>query len=132
MMKKHNLVKACLIITLVSYGVACKKSKDDGPNTIDEAKLTNKEWRDSKTGTPWTILKFNADKTGYYKSITNLITETYQTFNYTWATKGGDSLKLDIANHGQYTLKVYSVNDTILVTNNWTFGDTARVQLYSN
>ena len=113
--------------------VACKKDGND--SSFDESKLTGKDWKSTSTGTPWIILRFNADKGGNMKSITNIVTENYQTFEFNWSRKGSDSVVVDFTIQGTSTFRVYSVNDANLVMNNWILGgasDTSSVIFYAN
>jgi hypothetical protein len=118
------------IIFLAAISIwGCQKSGDDNHSSIDETKLTNKNW--GWGGSPaWIVMRLNSDKTGVQKNIKDLFAATYNEFSFTWAVKG-DSVNIKYENYGtdEFSFKVYSVNDSVLVTNNWVLGgvsDTGR------
>jgi hypothetical protein len=132
-MTNRTLLKSVFVLTITLGWLACKKSGSGG-SSFNETKLVNKDWKSDKSTLPLIIMRFNSDKTGTYKSVTNIVTGTYQTFTFDWMTKGSDSVRMDFSTLQEFTMKVYSVTDTTLIMNNWDFGtnDPTMITYYSN
>jgi hypothetical protein len=122
-MKVH--IFAGMMLVASTCWLACKKSKDKEPEAlvkIDEAKITDIEWKSESKGTPWYVLKFNSDKTGYQKNIRDSATATYFTYDFKWSVIGTDSIKISYTTYWPVTFKIYAIRDSMLVMNNWIAG----------
>lgn len=120
----RKLIFAGMMLAASAGWLACKKSKDKTEDLvkIDETRITDIEWKSENTGTPWYILRFNSDKTGYQKNINKFSDSSYFTYDFKWSVVGQDSIKISYLIYRPVTIKIYEIHDTILVMNNWIAG----------
>jgi hypothetical protein len=122
----RNLILSLLVIGIA---IACNKTNNTEPlppSGFDESKLVSKEWYLGHKSTPQMItIRFQSDKTGSLTQCTWVVAPyQYQTHNFNWAKKGSDTITLTNygGSQGPYYIKVHSLSDTVMVTNNWVVG----------
>jgi hypothetical protein len=121
----RSLVLAIVLSVLFS----CQKtdlSDLDPQNAIDKDKLTDKDWYLGGKQVPQLItIRFQSDGMAVItKCVRILQPYQFETQRWPWSMIGKDSAALSTSH-----FRIYSMNDSVLVTSNWVVGgisDTTR------
>lgn len=125
---KKTLPLARLLLLLFLFACATDPASKDPDGDI----LRKRKWSCSNFGKTWATLRFNPLLSGELKAMTNPLIDQYRTYSFNWEMKGPDSVQLNFDDNAPVTFRIYYLNDSILVTNNWVNGpaDTSRLVFY--
>ena len=128
-MKKRMLFNQSFLLLFLCTLFSCE---NDQP-VVDMSKLTRYKWVSERYGTPRAIISFGKEKVGVLHSRLDLTSEGYRRFAFTWLPLINDSIRLIISDYGTYTFRIYALNDSNLVMNDWMTGgtsDTSKLVFY--
>jgi len=133
----RKIIPSILVIAAFTY--ACRKSETAPATQIDWNKLADKDWYSSiRSGSslpPLLTVRYNSNDSATRIDCVWLL-EPYKfvTFKGTWEHRA-DSVFVHEEYLG-YRFKVFSLTDSVLITNNWVVGgpgisDTAKIYFYA-